>query len=493
MKAIKLKHEWILGERIGGGGFGVVYFAKSSNTESAVAKLVPKVPGAQRELLFVKLDGVRNIVPIIDSGETEDSWVLIMPKAEKSLRQHLDDARGPLDASDAITVLQDIATSLFDLSGKVVHRDLKPENVLLLNGTWCLADFGISRYAEATTAVDTQKYALSAPYAAPERWRGERATSATDVYSLGVIAFELLSKSLPFAGPELSDFREQHLHGDPRSLGNATPSMKALVSECLYKAPEARPNPGNIVARLKAGKTAAPTESASRARLRDANLAVVAHQSESARQASEQRSEADRRKALCDDATKGLKEIADALLEVIREDAPSAIVNRNRDGSWSVRLNTAEFQFGSSVSTTINPWGGWEPPAIGVIAHGGLGVVIPRDRYDYEGRSHSLWYCDAQEKGRYRWFETAFMITPISSRRALRNPFALDPGVESAKALWTGLAEFQLAWPFTPLDIGDLDEFVDRWVGWFADAAQGRLQHPRSMPERPAEESWRRR
>jgi serine/threonine protein kinase len=57
---------------------------------------------------------------------------------------------GSLDAGAAIPILADIATALADLDGKVVHRDLKPENVLLLNGTWCLADFGISRYAEAT-------------------------------------------------------------------------------------------------------------------------------------------------------------------------------------------------------------------------------------------------------------------------------------------------------------------------------------------------------
>lgn len=73
-----------------------------------------------------------------------------------------------------------------------------------------------------------------------------------------------------------------------------------------------------------------------------------------------------------------------------------------------------------------------------------------------------------------------------------QDPFALPPGEQSAKALWSGMAEYQVAWPFTALVTGDLDEFVDRWLGWFAAAAQGSLQRPSSMPERPAEGTWRR-
>jgi serine/threonine-protein kinase len=89
-RRIKLARTWTLGDRIGEGGFGRVFAAESSDDESAVVKLVPKAPGADRELLFVKLDGARNVVPIIDSGEADDSWAIVMPRAEKSLRQYLD-------------------------------------------------------------------------------------------------------------------------------------------------------------------------------------------------------------------------------------------------------------------------------------------------------------------------------------------------------------------------------------------------------------------
>ena len=188
---IRLGHQWSVGGVIGGGGFGRVMAASSPDfAGDAVAKFVPKVPEAQRELLFVDLGEARNVVPIVDSGEHGDEYVLVMPRAEKALRDHIEG--GGLTEAEAVAALSDIAGALDDLDGRVVHRDLKPENVLLLNGRWCLADFGISRYAEATTAPDTRKYAMTAPYAAPEQWQFERATAATDIYALGVIGYEML-------------------------------------------------------------------------------------------------------------------------------------------------------------------------------------------------------------------------------------------------------------------------------------------------------------
>jgi serine/threonine-protein kinase len=84
------------------------------------------------------------------------------------------------------------------------------------------------------------------------------------------------------------------------------------------------------------------------------------------------------------------------------------------------------------------------------------------------------------------------MFSPLMGRSARQEPFALEPGVESAKAIWTGMAEYQVAWPFTPLIVGQLEEFVDRWADWFARATEGALNHPTQMPERQPQGSWRR-
>jgi eukaryotic-like serine/threonine-protein kinase len=485
---LKFRREWILGDRIAGGGFGQVYAAKSAGGETAVVKLVPKAPGAARELLFVDLDGARNVVPIIDSGETIDNWGIVMPRAEKSLRQHLDQVGTPFETADAIAILKDIGTALVDLDGKVVHRDLKPENVLLLNGLWCLADFGISRYTEASTAPDTQKYALSAPYAAPERWRGERATSATDIYSFGVIAFELLTRSWPFPGPHRDDFRDQHLHSDPSPLTVGPPGLRAMVEECLFKAPGARPRAASILARLeRMGKA---SRAGGLAKLEEANLAEVARRAESEKIGSASRSAAEQRSELLKAAFASLELIGDALFDAIEGAAPAALPCAGRGGGRALSLGQAELELLPVVETPPNPWD-WEPPAFDVIAQSGIILRIPTDQSGYEGRSHSLWFCDAREAERYQWFETAFMIMPLVPRTPKKNPFGLPPGRDAAKALWKGMAEFQLAWPLEAVEISDIDEFIDCWATWFAEAAQGRLTQPSRMPERDTPRNWR--
>jgi eukaryotic-like serine/threonine-protein kinase len=148
---LSLTQTWVVGDQIGACGFGRVY-AVTSDGHEAVAKFIPKDPGADRELLFENLRDARNVVPIIDSGETKAHWVLVMPRAEQSLRERLAGGTPP-DLVETLAILADVVAALADLHGRVVHRDLKPENVLLLEGRWCLADFGISRYAEATTTA----------------------------------------------------------------------------------------------------------------------------------------------------------------------------------------------------------------------------------------------------------------------------------------------------------------------------------------------------
>ena len=198
----------------------------------------------------------------------------------------------------------------------------------------------------------------------------------------------------------------------------------------------------------------------------------------------------ERRADLLKAAKRSFESIGAELRDSIAGSASAAQLITSRSAQWSIRLGPAELIATVVSSTPSDPWH-WQAPAFEVIAHASLALTIPETYHGYVGRSHSLWFCDAIEAGNYRWYETSFMISPMMSRSSKRDPFALEPGEEAAKALWNGMAEFQTAWPFTPLTVGDLDEFIDRWAGWLALASSGNLQHPMSMPERQAN-NWRR-
>jgi hypothetical protein len=90
--------EWTLGERICKGGMGSTYDVISAGYGPAVARLVPKAPGAERESLFADLPGVRNVIPVIDRGDTGDYRVIVTPMTDMLPREHREEAGGQLGA-----------------------------------------------------------------------------------------------------------------------------------------------------------------------------------------------------------------------------------------------------------------------------------------------------------------------------------------------------------------------------------------------------------
>jgi eukaryotic-like serine/threonine-protein kinase len=479
---VKLVREWTIGERLGSGGFGSVFEAVAEDGEVGVVKLIPKAPGANRELLFEELTGVPNVVPIIEVGETPDAYALAMPRAEKSLRQAMH-VGIPVPLADALNALRDIARAIEALDGKVVHRDIKPENVLLLNGEWCLADFGIARFAEASTAPDTQKYAWSAPYASPERWRGERASSAADVYSVGVVAYELLVGGLPFAGPDTADYRNQHLTAVPAPLGGAPTALANLVGECLFKAPGARPTPSNL--RRRIGAIAQPS-SAAVAKLQQANAAAAESAGRAMTAAELARLEAERRKDLLRAAEASFLTLRDDLGQRVIEQASQA------GSDFPFRLNTAELRLEGPFPVKDGEFAypGFEA-GFEVVAFGQVVVSMGTATDPYRGRAHSLWFCDAQQPQVFRWYECAWMYHAFIPRKYAMAPTALPPSRDTFAALSPVTDTHQLAWPFTPVDQGDSADFIERWLVWFGEAALGQMHHPRQMPERETRGSFR--
>lgn len=230
------------------GGFGRVYAATAEDGTAVAVKVVDLASGVAARLrrreveIADRLQGVEaeHLISVLDTAELNGKLLLVMERAERSLADHLEDL-GALAEDEAIEILRDIAAGLRELhQASVIHRDLKPANVLLHVGRWKLADFGIARDAEIGTQTVTFFGAGTWPYMAPETWRGQSPTFKTDLYSLGCVAFELLSGSPPFRGPEEPDFARQHLEEQPPDLGVEDASLKRLVLRLLLKDPAAR-------------------------------------------------------------------------------------------------------------------------------------------------------------------------------------------------------------------------------------------------------------
>ena len=337
--------DWDTNDLIGEGGFGRVYKATNSSGEEAAIKLVPKDKGSSREMLIVDTGIAPNIIPVIDVGEDDKNYIIVMRLAEKSLRQAMDDDL-PADGLFE-SVLSDIATALEGLANNIVHRDIKPENILYYGGSWCLTDFGISRYVEATTSPDTQKHALSPPYAAPERWRGERASIKTDIYSLGVVGYELLTGHPPFRGPSLEDYSEQHRRADPERPCEG--GSGDLIMEMLFKSPDTRPKPDQLAQRLTRLGGGLTIKSLQLANAQEVDRRTLVDSVEAVK-----RIELERRRALLVDAKTWLESLLGEFKKVIVGSAPTAQVSDIGDMGIKFCLNRATIGLGRANEALVS-------------------------------------------------------------------------------------------------------------------------------------------
>jgi serine/threonine-protein kinase len=256
-------------QRLGTGKFGTVFLGHSEeHGEIAVKKLHDTYPAevyaSKRELRIadeLARKPYQNVIPLLDSGldaRTNRNYI-VMVRAERSLDEVL--KQGTLfDSLDAARILFELASGLEEV-GDIVHRDLKPGNILLHEGRWKIADFGIARFIEESTSDETLQDFKSKPYAAPEQFNGERATAATDIYSLGCIGYALLTGKSPFHGPA-EEYKSKHLNKMPDPIPHANPQLQQLLSGMLQKKQANRPSRQSVLKRLEGILSPPPSEPA---------------------------------------------------------------------------------------------------------------------------------------------------------------------------------------------------------------------------------------
>ncbi|HWO69585.1 MAG TPA: Stk1 family PASTA domain-containing Ser/Thr kinase [Actinomycetota bacterium] len=209
-------------ERIATGGMGEVFRARDLVLEREVAikvlhRNLAADPGFverfRREARAAASLNHPNIVAVYDWGAVDGVYFMVMEHVRgPSLREVLD-AAGRLEPRQAADVLLQVLAALDHAHRMgIVHRDVKPENILVTpEGTAKVADFGLARaYADARS-TQTGSVAGTVQYLAPEQLRGEPADPRTDLYSVGIVGFELLTGRTPFAGETPMAVAQQHL------------------------------------------------------------------------------------------------------------------------------------------------------------------------------------------------------------------------------------------------------------------------------------------
>ena len=252
MKGQKISDRYQIIKSIGEGGMANVYLAYDTILDRNVAVKVLRgdlatdekfVRRFQREALSASSLSNPNIVEVYDVGEDNGEYYIVMEYVEGKHLKNLLKKRGKLTVPEVVDIVLQITSGLSVAHDSyIIHRDIKPQNILILdNGLVKITDFGIAVAMNATQLTQTNSVMGSVHYLPPEQASGKGATLQSDIYSIGILMYELLTGKLPFKGDNAVEIALKHLKEPMPSIRDEYPEIPQSVENIILKATAKNP------------------------------------------------------------------------------------------------------------------------------------------------------------------------------------------------------------------------------------------------------------
>lgn len=233
-------------DMIGGGGMANVYLAHDMILDRDVAVKMLRLDFANDEEFIRRFHREAqsatslvhpNIVGIYDVGEEQDLYYIVMEYVGgQTLKQYIQQ-NSPLAVEETLDIMKQLTSAISHAhQNHIIHRDIKPQNILIDHqGNVKITDFGIAMALSATSITQTNSVLGSVHYLSPEQARGGMANKKSDIYSLGIVMFELLTGRLPFSGESAVSIALKHLQSETPSVRRWNPLIPQSVENIVLK------------------------------------------------------------------------------------------------------------------------------------------------------------------------------------------------------------------------------------------------------------------
>ncbi len=251
-KGQKINDRYEIIRAIGEGGMANVYLGYDTILDRNVAIKVLRgdlandekfVRRFQREALSASSLAHPNIVEMYDVGEDDGTYYIVMEYVDGKTLKQLLKKRGTLTLSEAIDIMSQLTDGMAHAHDSyIIHRDLKPQNIMIKDdGQIKITDFGIAMALNSTQLTQTNSVMGSVHYLPPEQASGKGCTIKSDIYSMGIIFYELLSGSLPFRGDNAVEIALKHMRDPLPSLREDNPAIPQSIENIIRKATAKNP------------------------------------------------------------------------------------------------------------------------------------------------------------------------------------------------------------------------------------------------------------